>query len=203
MPTAYNDLVSLFDSSSTFIEKTYNSLPGFLQQLIASLPDKLTPEVIRTLGIASPVLANVGPMGLKEMLNTPGVVTNLLRSIVQILRTRFPLLMSGGVAMGLGLCVLFFGLWYCYKRGKEEREKKEQKEKMWIDYEETIGPDTRPETLQRDVNLHEKRQEESLQQQEKEGRKKDQEKDQVKGQGKDQEVAGPSSTISKRWWRST
>lgn len=192
VPTAYNDLISLFDSSSTLIEKTYNSLPTFLKQLITSLPDKLTPEVIRTLAITSPALANAGTMGLREIVTTPGVVTGLLRSIVEILKVRFPLLLGGGVAMGLGLCVLFFGLWYCYKRGKEEREKREQKEKVETGPDEIVGTDSGTRTSQGKENLQESPKEKEITQQ---GEKKE--------QGQAQEKAGPPKSPMRRWWRST
>lgn len=130
VPTAYDDLISLFDSSSSLIEKTYSSLPNFIKQIIQSIPDKMTPAILRTLAATSPVLANTSGLGLKELVTTPGLLGNLLKSIVQVLRIRFPMLLGGGVAAGLGVFVLFFGLWYCYKRGKETREAREEAERM-------------------------------------------------------------------------
>lgn len=130
VPTAYDDLISLFDSSNSILEMTYKSLPTFMKQIIQSLPDKMTPEILRTLAATSPALANVGRIGLRDMVTTPGLLAKLLKAIVQTLKTRFPMLMGGGVAVGLGVFVLFFGLWYCYKRGKETREEAEERERM-------------------------------------------------------------------------
>lgn len=130
VPTAYGDLVSLFESSSSLMEKTYSSLPDFIKQIIQTMPDKMTPAVLRTLAATSPAVASVGKLGLKEMVTTPGVLADLLKSIVQALRLRFPILLSGGVAVGLGVFVLFYALWYCYKRGKETREEREEARRM-------------------------------------------------------------------------
>jgi len=175
VPTAYDDLVSLFDSSSNLLEKTYTSLPTFLKQLIASLPDKMTPEVLRTLAATSPALANVGRMGLKDIVTTPGVLANLLKSIVQVLKLRFPMLLGGGVAVGLGMFVLFFGLWYCYKRGREERVEREERERMG------------------QFGIERIKTEKELQEEEKKKKKAAAE------QKKKEQAAGPAK---KRWWQS-
>ncbi|KAI5780279.1 hypothetical protein DFH27DRAFT_604593 [Peziza echinospora] len=138
VPTAYDDLVALFTDSSTLFQKTYDNLPSFLKQMIATLPDKMTPEVLRTLAATSPVVAEraagLTGLGLKEIVTTPGILADLLRSVVAALRLRFPMLMGGGVAVGLGVFVVLFGLWYCYKRGVETREEREERERM-----ETFG----------------------------------------------------------------
>ncbi|RPB22800.1 hypothetical protein L211DRAFT_302933 [Terfezia boudieri ATCC MYA-4762] len=96
VPTAYGDLVSLFESSSSVMEKTYSSLPDFMRRIIHTMPDKMTPAVLRTLAATSPAIANAGGLGLKEMVTTPGVLEDLLKGIVQALKTRFPILLRGG-----------------------------------------------------------------------------------------------------------
>lgn len=172
VPTAYDDLISLFESSSSLMEKTYSSLPSFIKQIIQSMPQKMTPEVLRTLAATSPALASVGSMGLKEMVTTPGVLTNLYKAIVQLLKARFPMLLGGGVAVGLGMFVLFFGLWYCYKRGKETREEREENERM-----ETFGV----ERIKSEKELE----------------KEKKEKEKAEKKKKEEETAGPAK---KRWW---
>jgi hypothetical protein len=56
------------------------------------------------------------------------MVLGLLKSVVNVLKTRFPALLGANLALSLGLTVLLFILWYCYKRGKEERLSKEMEE---------------------------------------------------------------------------
>lgn len=115
------------------MEKTYSSLPNFIKQIIQTIPDKMTPAVLRTLAATSPATASVaGKLGLKEMVTTPGLLVELLKSIAQVLKTRFPSLLGGGVAVGLAVFILFFVLWYCYKRGKETREEREEGERMEV-----------------------------------------------------------------------
>jgi len=65
----------------------------------------------------------------------PGVITGLLKNIMTVLRTRFPAFVGSNALyipfyecgansrLSLGVFVLLFGVWYCYKRGKEERLK--------------------------------------------------------------------------------
>ncbi|KAF8463097.1 hypothetical protein BDZ91DRAFT_732481 [Kalaharituber pfeilii] len=182
VPTAYDDLVSLFDSSSSVLEKTYSSLPTYLKQLIAALPDKLTPEVLRTLAAASPALADAASgaagLGLKDMVTHPGVLTGLLRAVVDVLRTRFPMLLGGGVAVGLGVFVLFFGLWYIYKRGKETREEREERERM-----QQFG-------VQRIKSVKELEKEKKAQEKEEKRRQREREK------AEKQKTGG----TKKRWW---
>lgn len=130
VPTAYNDLIELFDTSSGTFSKVFESLPKTLQKLITqTLPSKLTPELLRTLAAASPALAAEAEagaaLGLKELVTKPGMIAGLLKSVIQILKTRFPLVMGGGMAAGMGVTVVMMILWYCYKRGKEVRLEEE------------------------------------------------------------------------------
>jgi len=132
VPTAYNDLIDLFDTSSDTFARTFDSLPKTIQNFIMrTLPAKMTPEVLRTLAATSPALAaelqSGSALGLKELVTKPGLVASLLKSVVTFLRTRFPLLMGGGMAVSFGVTIVMLILWYCYKRGKEVRLEEEAK----------------------------------------------------------------------------
>lgn len=90
--------------------------------------------------------AEGGLIGLKELIAKPGLVMGLLKSVVNILKTRFPMLLGANAALSmalfgmLGSCaplcggnsnidaVVLLVLWYCYKRGKEVRLEKEKEE---------------------------------------------------------------------------
>lgn len=131
VPTAYNDLIDLFDTSSDSFSRTFDSLPKTIQKFIMrTLPAKMTPEVLRTLAATSPALAaelqSGSALGLKELVTKPGLVASLLKSVVTFLRTRFPLLMGGGMAVSFGITIVMLILWYCYKRGKEVRLEEEE-----------------------------------------------------------------------------
>jgi len=137
VPTAYDDLTSFLDSSSKQLEQTFTALPSFLQKIVATLPNKMTknlsPELLRTFAAAAPAAAAQGEKlaavpTLKELVTKPGMVLGLLKSVVNVLKTRFPALLGANLALSLGLTVLLFILWYCYKRGKEERLSKEMEE---------------------------------------------------------------------------
>lgn len=112
VPTAYNDLVELFDTSSSTFSNAFESLPKTLQRLITqTLPSKLTPEVLRTLAAASPAIAaeaeSNAALGLRELVTKPGMLAGLLKGVINVLKTRFPLLMTGGVAAGAGVTSMF------------------------------------------------------------------------------------------------
>jgi len=118
VPTAYDDLIKLFDSSSQ-IEKKYDTLPSFLKKLITTLPTKLFPG--GSAGGASFVLPT-----LQEMVANPETITSALKTVMSALETRFPAAALGTNAlMSLALFVLLFILWYCYKRGRDVRLEKE------------------------------------------------------------------------------
>jgi len=51
----------------------------------------------------------------------------MLKSVINLLKTRFPMALGGAnLAISMGLFVVLFVLWYCYKRGREERLEKER-----------------------------------------------------------------------------
>lgn len=124
VPTAYDDLVHLLDSSNGTLSKSYDSLPSFLKKLIAQLPSKLTsslaPELLAVAAEAQGV-ASAGSSGglkgaakkvwktnsLKDLVAKPGAVASLLRTIVNTLKLRWPAFMGTNVLLSLAL----FGRW--------------------------------------------------------------------------------------------
>jgi len=151
VPTAYNDLVELLESSSKTLEETFNSLPNFLQNMIKTFPKKVqanvTPELLRTAAAAAPATAaKVERLSsipsLKEMVTKPGLLMGMLKSIINLLKTRFPMALGGAnLAISMGLFVVLFVLWYCHKRGREERLGRERlaAEALSAGEEETTG----------------------------------------------------------------
>ncbi|KIX03009.1 uncharacterized protein Z518_06559 [Rhinocladiella mackenziei CBS 650.93] len=146
VPTAYEDLESLLTNGDRQLQKTFNSLPSFLQKLIEKLPENVTkgfaPEMMAAAaeraqksGInmdnAGKTAAAASKMGfktpsLKELVGKPAAITGMLRSIITYLRARFPAFMGMNVLWSLAMFVLLFVLWYCHKRGREVRLEKER-----------------------------------------------------------------------------
>lgn len=70
----------------------------------------LTPELLRTAAAVSPtaaaeleVLGGALPT-LKELVTKPGLVMGLLKSVVNLLKTRFPAMLGGGsLALSMGI----------------------------------------------------------------------------------------------------
>lgn len=131
VPTAYDDLTSLLESSSAQLESTFKSLPSFLQRLVSTLPDKvsknLSLELLRATAAVAPA-ATAETLTLKQLVAKPGLIMSLLKSVVNVLKTRFPAVLGANVAVSMGLFVVLLALWYCYKRGREERIKVEAAE---------------------------------------------------------------------------
>ncbi|KAI4711696.1 hypothetical protein J4E89_003137 [Alternaria sp. Ai002NY15] len=146
VPTAYNDLEKLFTDYDNQLKKMYGNLPPFLQNLVKSLPAKLTATLGPELMAASSekpgfdAQASSKPKGkrsmlpqvpkvpsLKSLVSAQGAVATALRSIVNFLKFRFPALATGtNVIMSLAVFVLLFVFWYCHKRGRETRLEKER-----------------------------------------------------------------------------
>lgn len=103
VPTAYDDLTKLLDTSSSQLESTFKNLPGFLQKLIKTLPSKLEPGALQAAAAASPALATEGIVGLKELVTKPGLLMGLLKSVVNLLKTRFPALLGANAVLSMGL----------------------------------------------------------------------------------------------------
>ncbi|KAF2828343.1 hypothetical protein CC86DRAFT_380303 [Ophiobolus disseminans] len=143
-PTAYNDLEKLFTDYDTQLKKMYGGLPPFVQNMVKSLPAKLTatlgPELLAA-GAEKPGFdmkaASAGTKTkkskiptiptLKSLVTAQGAVATALRSIVNFLKFRFPMLATGtNLIMSLAVFLLLFVFWYCHKRGRETRLEKER-----------------------------------------------------------------------------
>ncbi len=127
VPTAYDDLEKLLTNGDRQLQKTFNSLPGFLQKLIERLPETMTkglaPEIMAAaaerasksgmnMGNAGKAAAAASKFGfktpsLKELVGKPAAVTGMLRSILGYLRARFPAFMGANVLWSLAM----FGKW--------------------------------------------------------------------------------------------
>ena len=123
VPTAYHDLESLLTNGDKQLQKTYQSMPTFLQKLIEGLPTTMTkgfaPEMLAVAaeragksGInmqnAGKAAAAAKKMGfktpsLKDLVAKPGAVAGMLRSIITYLRARFPAFLGMNVLWSLAL----------------------------------------------------------------------------------------------------
>lgn len=146
VPTAYGDLESLLTNGDKQLQKTYNSLPSFLQKLIEQLPSTFTKGLaptmmaaaaeraeksginMQTAGKAAGVVKKMGfrTPALKDLVGKPGAIAGMVRSIMAFLRARFPAFLGMNVLWSLALFILLFVFWYCHKRGREERLEKER-----------------------------------------------------------------------------
>jgi len=146
VPTAYGDLESLLTNGDKQLQKTYNSLPSFLQKLIEQLPNTFTKGIaptmmaaaaeraeksginMQTAGKAAGVAKKMGfkTPALKDLVGKPGAIAGMVRSIMTFLRARFPAFMGMNVLWSLALFILLFVFWYCHKRGWEEWLEKER-----------------------------------------------------------------------------
>ncbi|KAL5115741.1 hypothetical protein ACEQ8H_006349 [Pleosporales sp. CAS-2024a] len=146
-PHAYDDLEKLFTDYDAQLKKMYGGLPPFMQNMVKSLPAKLTatlgPELLAA-GADKPGFDAKAAAGgskskkskipglpaipsLKSLVTAQGAVATALRSIVNFLKLRFPMLATGtNLIMSLAVLVLLFVFWYCHKRGRETRLEKER-----------------------------------------------------------------------------
>jgi hypothetical protein len=124
VPTAYDDMEKLFTDYEGQLKKMYGSLPPFLQNLVKTLPAKLTatlgPEILaaqaekpgfdakqRTAGSSGSKMKFKKPTipSLKSLISAQGAVATMLRSILQFLKLRFPMVLTGtNVVMSLAVC---------------------------------------------------------------------------------------------------
>ncbi|KAJ1333633.1 hypothetical protein MN608_03626 [Microdochium nivale] len=138
VPTAYNDLVKLIEDRDTVISKNFDKLPKGLQKLVTQLPDqlsaKLGPEVLAMAAEAQGLAAGsagvsmkgaakqfANPKNLHDLVTKPGAVVSLLKGIVNALKARWPAFIGTNVIWSVAVFLLLSVLWYCYKRGREER----------------------------------------------------------------------------------
>jgi hypothetical protein len=120
VPTAYDDLTHLLDGSQETLEKGFDSLPSFLKKLVAQLPAKFTgnlaPELLAAASEAQGLSGAAGaagfgaaaknfltPNSLKDLVTKPGAVVTMLKSIMNVLKLRWPAFMGTNVLLSLGL----------------------------------------------------------------------------------------------------
>lgn len=123
VPTAYNDLEILLKNGDRQLQKTFNQLPSFLQQLIERLPSTMTkgfaPEIMaaaaeraeksgistENVGKAAAAAKKMGlkTPGLKDLIGKPGAIAGMMRSVMTYLRARFPAFMGMNVLWSLAL----------------------------------------------------------------------------------------------------
>ncbi|KAK5071989.1 hypothetical protein LTS08_000911 [Lithohypha guttulata] len=145
VPTAYHDLESLLTNGDKQLQKTYNSLPSFLQKLVERLPEAMTkglaPQIMAAAAErASAYGLNLEASGqaagkaakfmktpsLKDLVGKPTAITQMLRNIFEFLKVRFPAFAGVNVLWSLALFLLLIVFWYAHKRGKEVRLEKER-----------------------------------------------------------------------------
>lgn len=124
VPTAYDDLVHLLESSQTQLQKKYTDLPPWLQKFVRSLPKKFTttmaPELLATAAGAQGMSdkqaggmksaakqAGLRMPSLQDMVTKPGAVIGILKSIMNFLKMRWPAFMGTSALWSIGL----FGTW--------------------------------------------------------------------------------------------
>lgn len=115
VPTAYNDLEKLLTDSDAQMKKMYGGLPPFLQNLVKSLPTKITaalgPELLAAQAEKPGFDAKQRATGfgggtkskskraripsLKSLVSAEGAVATMLKSILNFLKLRFPVVMTG------------------------------------------------------------------------------------------------------------
>ena len=120
VPTAYDDLEKLLTNGDRQLQKTYNTLPGFLQKLIEKLPETMTkglaPEMMAAAAArsglnmenAGKAAGAAGKMGikvpsLKDLTGKPAAMAGMLRSIITYLRARFPAFIGMNVLWSLAM----------------------------------------------------------------------------------------------------
>ncbi|KAF2268108.1 hypothetical protein CC78DRAFT_530488 [Lojkania enalia] len=143
VPTAYNDLEKLLTDSENQLKNMYGNLPPFLQNLVKSLPAKISaalgPEILaaqaekpgfdakQRMGTSSKKSKRPKIPSLKSLISAEGAVATMLKSIFNFLKLRFPALMTGtNLLMSLAVFLLLFVFWYCHKRGRESRLERER-----------------------------------------------------------------------------
>ncbi|WQF80214.1 hypothetical protein CDEST_05228 [Colletotrichum destructivum] len=144
VPTAVDDLRNLVEDRDGTLKKSFDKLPNSMKKLVTNLPDKFTaslgPEVLaaaaKSQGInAAEMSAEEGikgaakkmftPTSFADLVSKPGAVVGMLKAIVNALKLRWPAFIGTNVIWSVALFLLLFVLWYCHKRGREERIKRE------------------------------------------------------------------------------
>ncbi|EWC44780.1 hypothetical protein DRE_06418 [Drechslerella stenobrocha 248] len=138
VPTAYDDLINLFETKSKQLETMFNEMPGFLKRLAEKIPGALGLSE-KTLaggegaGSGAGLAAQAATFGiptLKQIATKPGIVADTLKTVVNAIKLRFPGIALGtNVVLSMALFVLLFVFWYCWKRGREVRLESERLER--------------------------------------------------------------------------
>ncbi|KAL6697898.1 hypothetical protein J3F84DRAFT_365921 [Trichoderma pleuroticola] len=141
VPTAYDDLTKLIEDRDGSINKLFEKLPSSLQKLVTQLPDKLTttlaPELLAAAAESQGIKVAEGGMkgaakrmlfgqNLANLVKKPGAIVGMLRAIVEVLKSRWPAFIGMNVIWSVALSLLLVVLWYCYRRGREERILREE-----------------------------------------------------------------------------
>lgn len=129
VPTAYDDLEKLFTEYDANLKKMYGNLPPFLQNMVKSLPAKMTaalgPEILAATAekpgfdakqkqtwqdgaksfAKKKAKQKAKIPSLKSLLSAEGAVATMLRSILNFLKLRFPAILTGtNILMSLAVC---------------------------------------------------------------------------------------------------
>lgn len=106
VPLAGKDLQAFFEKHATDLKEANDSVPSFVKTLVLKLlPFSAIPTI--------------------EELSKPGAVMGMIRAVLQVLKTRFPAFVGGSVLMVMAVAVVMLGLFYAFRRGREERESAE------------------------------------------------------------------------------
>ncbi|KAK1641077.1 hypothetical protein BDP81DRAFT_446041 [Colletotrichum phormii] len=144
VPTAADDLKALVEDRDGTLAKTFDKLPNSMKKLVTQLPDKFTaslgPEVLAAAakaqginhaefaaeeGIKGAAKKMFTPASFADLVTKPGAVVGMLKAIVNALKLRWPAFIGANVIWSVSIFLLLFVLWYCHKRGREERIKRE------------------------------------------------------------------------------
>lgn len=109
VPIAFHDLEAFFIKYSKDLKQANDSTPAFVRALVL----KLLP--ISTI----PSFAD---------LKKPGALMALIRSVLVSLKTKFPAYVGTSALMVLSVLIVILGLYYAFKRGRDEREQAELEE---------------------------------------------------------------------------
>ncbi|ODA76738.1 hypothetical protein RJ55_08009 [Drechmeria coniospora] len=142
VPTAYDDLTKLIEDRDGTLSKGFDKLPSSLKKLVTQLPEKITgslgPEILAAAAASQGVKADSSggmkstakkillPNNIAELVTKPGAIVGMFRAIVEVLKARWPAFIGMNVVWSVALSLLLFVLWYCYKRGREERIEREK-----------------------------------------------------------------------------
>lgn len=115
--------MTLFETSSTQIEKLFENTPGFLKKLVKQIPlGAQTKEGSTAEGLdVAAKTAMLSLPTLKEIVKKPGAVTATLKTVMNALKLRFPALAVGSnvlYSMGLFGKFLYFD---CLSNGCSSR----------------------------------------------------------------------------------